>query len=64
MQLLDKPAAQATRIVHAAPHVRVTEIFQRLNNTARVDSTESRLLLLAHMVYAIYIDLKETFAND
>jgi hypothetical protein len=63
LQLHDKPMAHSTRAALIAPHPQVERIFQRLTSAVHMDSVEVRILLLAHLTYAMYLDLKETFAE-
>lgn len=63
LQLCDKPPAQAVRAAQVAPTAQIEHLFQRLNSTVHADSTEVRMLLLAHLIFAIYMDIKETFAE-
>jgi len=63
LQLRDKPTAQATQAARIAPTPQIEQLFNRLNSTVHADSTEVRVLLLAHLIFAMYLDLKETFAE-
>ena len=63
LKLHEKPTAQAVRASQVAPTPQIEKIFQRLNSAEHADSTEIRILLLAHLIFAIYTDIKETFAE-
>jgi hypothetical protein len=63
LQLHDKPMAYTTRAARIAPHPQVERIFQRLTSDSHADSLEVRVLLLTYLTYAMYLDLKETFAQ-
>ena len=51
---------EAIRLQRAAPHPFVTDLYKRLTNVNFADSLEVRVMLLAHMTFHIYKDLKET----
>jgi hypothetical protein len=62
LRLHAKDPANAVRFARAAPHPDVERIYRRITTADQADSTEVRLLLLAHLVYVAYRDLKETVA--
>jgi hypothetical protein len=62
LQLRVKDPANAVRFARAAPHPDVERIYRRITARDQADSSEVRLLLLMHMVYIAYRDLKEAVA--
>jgi hypothetical protein len=62
LQLRGKDPANAVRFARAAPHPDVERIYRRITSPDVADSSEVRLLLLTHLVYAGYRDIKETIA--
>ena len=62
LHLRDKTDANSTRIARATPHPAVEGLYQRLTNGQYADSVDVRLLLVAHLIYVAYRDIKESFA--
>jgi hypothetical protein len=62
LQLHERGPANAVRFARAAPHPDLERIFRRITATDQADSSEVRLLLLAHLIYVAYRDIKETLA--
>jgi hypothetical protein len=62
LQLSGKPHSNATAVSRAAPHPDVERLYARVTNGQHADSIEVRVLLLAHLIYIAYRDVKETFA--
>ena len=62
LRLRDKPEANTIRLARAAPHPSVEELHSRLTSHQHADSMDVRLLLLAHLIYVVYRDIKESFA--
>ena len=62
LRLRDKPEANAIRLTRAAPHPAVEELHSRLTSRQHADSVDVRLVLLAHLIYVAYRDIKESFA--
>jgi hypothetical protein len=63
LQLCGKPTANDIRLARAAPHLDVERLYARITNGQHADSIEVRVLLLAHLTYIAYRDIKETFAS-
>ena len=59
----EKPPANAIKAERAAPSDHIAHLYARITNPACADSVEVRVLLLAHLTYLTYMDLKETFAK-
>ena len=60
LHLRDKPEANAIRLTRAAPHPAVEELHSRLTSRQHADSVDVRLVLLAHLIYVAYRDIKES----
>jgi len=58
----DKPDATLVRLARALLHPDVERLYRRITANELADATEVRVLLLAHLVYGAYRDLKETIA--
>lgn len=63
LQLTDKPNAVDVRIARAAPNPDLQRIYERITNPHFGDSLDVRVLLLAHLVYIAYRDLKDALAQ-
>jgi hypothetical protein len=63
LQLRSEPTANEIRLARAAPHPDVERLYARVTNGQHADSIEVRVLLLAHLIYIAYRDVKETFAT-
>jgi hypothetical protein len=62
LQLRGKDAANAVRLARAAPHPDFERIYRRITSGDVADSSEVRLLLLTHLIYVAYRDLKEAIS--
>jgi hypothetical protein len=60
LQLRDKDPSNVVRFARASPHPDIERIHTRLTSGQYADATEVRLMLLAHLVYVAYRDIKET----
>lgn len=56
--LRDVSTPETLRVTQAAPLDEVSRIHSRLVSNHCADSLEAKTALIAHMVYLIYIDLK------
>jgi hypothetical protein len=63
LQLCSKPTANNIRLARAAPHPDIERLYARITSGQCADSVEVRVLLLTHLIYIAYRDLKETFAS-
>jgi hypothetical protein len=63
LQLSDKPTAIEIRLARSAPQPDVQRLYERINNPHCADSVDVRVLLLAHLTYMIYRDIKEALAQ-
>jgi len=63
LQLRGKPTANDIRLARAAPHIDVDRLYARITSGQCADSIEIRVLLLTHLIYIAYRDIKETFAS-
>ena len=61
LNLNKTPDANEIRLARAAPHPDVERLYTRLTSAQHADSVDVRVLLLAHLVYIAYRDLKESF---
>jgi hypothetical protein len=61
LHLNSSPQANEDRLARAAPHPEVHRLYTRLTSNQHADSVELRVLLLTHLVYIAYRDLKESF---
>jgi len=59
----EAPAANVIRSELASPPQHLSRLYERITNPACADAVEVRVLLLAHLTYLTYADLKETFAQ-
>ena len=50
---------ECIRIERAAPLPMMNNLYRRITQEYSADSMDVKLLLLAHLVYMAYIDLKE-----
>ncbi len=48
------------RAQQVAPPVHITNLHKRITSGYNADSLETRILLLAHLIFVTYTDLKET----
>jgi hypothetical protein len=60
LQLRDKDPANVVRFARAAPHPEIERMHTRLTSGQHADADEVRLVLLAHLIYLAYRDIKET----
>ena len=63
LALSDLPLATSIRAERAMPLETIVRLHGRITNPDCADSVEMRVLLLAHLNYIIYTDLKETLAK-
>ena len=63
LALTDQPAANSIRAERAMPLESIARLHRRITNPDCADSVEMRVLLLAHLNYSIYTDLKESIAR-
>jgi hypothetical protein len=62
LKLYDTPTTGSVRLARTAPHPDFERIYNRINNGAHADAIDIRILLLSHLIYVAYRDLKETLA--
>jgi hypothetical protein len=55
----EMPTPQITREQRAAPISHITGLHGRITNRDYADSVEVKVMLLAHLIYAVYIELKD-----
>jgi len=60
LQLRDQEPANEVKLARAAPHPEIERLYRRLASGECADSSEVRLMLLGHLVYIAYRDIKET----
>jgi len=60
LKLRQHDPANSIRFARAEPHPDIERIYGRLRSGENADSIEVRLALLAHLVYLVYRDIKET----
>jgi hypothetical protein len=60
LQLRQQGPANSVRFARASPHPDIERIHKRLTSGEGADANEVRLVLLAHLVYLTYRDIKET----
>ena len=60
LKLNDAPVANSVRLARAAPHPEVERLYTRLTSGQHADPLEVRTLLLTHLVYVAYRDIKES----
>jgi hypothetical protein len=53
------PTPAPIRAEQIAPPSQLANLIQRISSNPGADSLETRVTLLTHLVYLIYIDLKE-----
>ena len=53
------PTPAPIRAEQVAPLPIISSLFRRITNNPGADSLETRVLLLTHLVYLTYTDLKE-----
>ena len=59
----EEPPANTIKAERATPPDHVARLYARIINPACADSVDVRVLLLAHLTYVTYMNLKETFAK-
>lgn len=52
------------RAEQVAPLPYIANLHKRITGNYTADSLETRILLLAHLVFVTYADLKETIHNE
>ena len=50
---------ESIRVERAAPLPMINNLYRRITQEYSADSLEAKLVLLAHLVYMTYTDLKE-----
>jgi hypothetical protein len=55
----EMPTPQAARERRAAPLNHIAGLHSRIINRDCADSLEVKVMLLAHLIYAVYADLKD-----
>jgi hypothetical protein len=63
LNLRDVATPAPIRAVQAGPAPVIVNLHRRLTGQYTADSVETRLILLAHLIYLIYADLKETIVE-
>lgn len=63
LQLCQRPDAVDVRLARAAAHPQIQGLYERITNPHHADSVDVRVLLVAHLVYCVYRDLKEALAQ-
>lgn len=63
LALNDQPDALSIRAERAMPLANIARLYERMTNRDCADSLEVRVLLLAHLTYLIYEDLKGTITK-
>jgi len=63
LNLKDVATPSPIRAVQAGPASVIVNLHKRLTGQYTADSVETRLVLLAHLIYLTYADLKETFVE-
>jgi hypothetical protein len=53
------PTPAPVRAEQAAPSPIISNLYRRITGNPGADSLETRILLLTHLVYLTYADLKE-----
>jgi hypothetical protein len=56
--LTEMPTPQIAREQRAAPLHSITELHKRITSRDYADSLEVKVMLLAHLIYTVYADLK------
>lgn len=54
------PTPAPVRAQQVAPPPHISNLHKRITGSYTADSLETRVLLLAHLIYVTYTDLKET----
>jgi hypothetical protein len=57
--LAETPMPQIARQQRAAPLSQIAGLHNRIVNRDCADSVEIKVMLLAHLIYAAYVDLKD-----
>lgn len=57
--LAEMPTPQIAREQRAAPLSRIAGLHGRIINRDCADSLEVKVMLLAHLIYTVYADLKD-----
>jgi hypothetical protein len=57
--LAETPMPQSAREQRAAPLSHIAGLHSRIVNRDCADSLEVKVMLLAHLIYAVYTDLKD-----
>jgi hypothetical protein len=55
----EMPTPQIARQQRAAPLSHIAGLHSRIINRDCADSLEVKVMLLAHLIYAVYVDLKD-----
>lgn len=58
------PTPVPVRAERIAPAAHIVNLAKRITSGFNADSLETRIHLLAHLIYIIYADLKETIHNE
>jgi hypothetical protein len=58
--LAETPTPQIARERRAAPLSHIAGLHSRIINRDCADSLEVKVMLLAHLTYAVYVDLKDS----
>jgi hypothetical protein len=58
--LADTPRPEIAREQRAAPLQSIANLHNRITRGDCADSLEVKVMLLAHLIYTIYADLKDT----
>jgi hypothetical protein len=58
------PTPVVTRAELAAPSPQIVGLHRRITGNYSADSIDSKVLLLAHLVYLTYFDLKEHTTDE
>jgi hypothetical protein len=59
LNLTTTPPPENIRAQRAAPHPFITQLNTRIASNYFADSLETKVVLLSHLIYHIYRDLKE-----
>jgi hypothetical protein len=60
LNLHEARTPELLRIQRAAPLPFVTDLYKRVINNFAADSVETKAILLGHLIYATYLDLKDS----
>jgi hypothetical protein len=63
LKLHSIPTPVPERAKQIAPPVHISNLYKRITGNYTADSLETRVTLLAHLVYLAYADLKEHFTK-